>query len=260
MAKNYTLKEAALVIANGTNTEELIEVGKRYPILHHKMAVLAAKAHDEFVDFVNCMPDTLTMLKVNNQIKGSVASVEADDSAADEVEADEKETKATASEKDYDSMSGKELYELLGKLGKRKECKVKYGLKKEDMAKFLKEMNGADTEADDEVEETEVEEVEADENPYEGKTAVELYTMCKKRKIKAEPKKPAKYYIALLVEADKPAEAEEEAEDDWDDVEEEEVKPAKPAKPAKTAKATKPTKPAKKEEPVEEDEDDDWDI
>ena len=33
-------------------------------------------------------------------------------------------------------------------------------------------------------------------------SAVELYKLCKERKIKAEPKKPAKFYIGLLEKAD----------------------------------------------------------
>lgn len=124
--------------------------------------------------------------------------------------------------------------------------------------KFCKEMKKDNSDEDaEEIEDEETEEVIKEEvveekpkkgktkketNPYEGMTAVDLFKECKKKGIKAEPKKPAKYYIELLTA---PIEEENE-EDDWGD-EEEALKPAKPAK-----------KPAKKAEPVEDDED--WDI
>lgn len=84
---------------------------------------------------------------------------------------------------------------------------------------------------------------DADEVDYSSMTAPELFKECKKRGIKAELKKPAKYYIGLLKKAD-----EEVAEDSDDWGEEEEDKPAK--------------KPAKKEnkKAADEDEDEDWDI
>lgn len=130
--------------------------------------------------------------------------------------------------------------------------------------KFCKEMKKENSdEISEEIEETEeieeavkeevVEEkpkkgkAKKEENPYKGMTAVELFKECKKKGIKAEAKKPAKYYIELLT-----APVEEETEDDdWGDEEEE-----APKKPAKTSKA----KPAKKAEPVEDDDDEDWDI
>lgn len=91
-------------------------------------------------------------------------------------------------------------------------------------------------------------------DPYAGKDAVELFKECKKRGIKAAPKKTAKFYANLLKKADEEAATEEsEADDDgWDDEEEEAPKKKAPAK--KGAKKPEP-------EPEEdEDDDDDWDI
>ena len=79
------------------------------------------------------------------------------------------------------------------------------------------------------------EDADEDEVDYSSMTAPELFKECKKRGIKAELKKPAKYYIGLLKKADEEA----AKDDDWG--EEEEEKPAK--KPAKAAEK----KPAKKE-------------
>ena len=52
-------------------------------------------------------------------------------------------------------------------------------------------------------------------DPYEGKSAKELYSLCEDRGIEAAPKKAAAYYINLLKEADK-------ASEDWEDVDDEE--------------------------------------
>lgn len=56
---------------------------------------------------------------------------------------------------------------------------------------------------------------------YSDMSPKELYTLCKEREIKAQPKKPAKYYINLLEEYDKAHEdwgdEDEDDEDDWED-------------------------------------------
>ena len=86
-------------------------------------------------------------------------------------------------------------------------------------------------------------EPEDDEEDLESMSEVELYKLCKSKKIKAAPKQDKAYYIALL----QPEEVNDE-DDDWE--EEEEEKPTK-----KSNKKT--TKKSKKED---EDEEDDWDI
>lgn len=104
-------------------------------------------------------------------------------------------------------------------------------------------------------------EEEEEAGKYDGKSAVELYTLCKKRKIKAETKKPAKYYIALLEEADEL----ENFDDDWQDDEEDEKPKKKQSTEKKRGRGRPPkseSKPAKKKqpEPDEDDDDDDWEI
>lgn len=80
------------------------------------------------------------------------------------------------------------------------------------------------------------EEPEEDEGEFAGMTAMDLYKECKKRGIKAAPKKTAKFYIELLENEDGDEEPEE-----------------KPAK-KKVAKKKAP------EPVVEDDDDDEWDI
>ena len=107
-------------------------------------------------------------------------------------------------------------------------------VKKEKKAKASKKVKTEEVEEDDGVEE---------DSPYAGKTAPELYKECKKRGLKVEAKKNAKYYEKALLAAD--------AEEVEEEVVEE--KPVKKEKPAKKAKKTK-------EVEEDEDEDDDWDI
>lgn len=66
-------------------------------------------------------------------------------------------------------------------------------------------------------------EAEADEEQndgkYAGKNAMELFKECKKRGVKAAPKKPVKYYIELLEKDDAAVEADtadSNDDDDWD--------------------------------------------
>jgi len=258
MAKNYTFAEAVAIINEGKNLEAITDIGRRYPVLMHKVATVCAKAGDAFVDLMSFMPDYLTANKVNTAMKAAVGeATEAEDAEAGNEEATETEaTEAETTEaKDYESMSAKEMWELLGKAGKRKLAK---STKKADLVEACKQAfgNGATTEAEAE---DEAEEATEEAGAYDGKSAMELFKECKKRGIKAAPKKPAKFYADLLIknDAESKTETEAETEDEWDEEPKEEVKETKTAK--KSAPKTE-KKVTKKAEPKAESEDDDWDI
>lgn len=262
MAKNYTLKEAANIIAENKKKDEIIDIGRRFPLLATSLAAVIAKAEDKFLDFINYMPDHITANKINSAMKADVEETEAEDDS-DEAEVPAKEEKPakkpakkaenkteTDADSDYSAISGTKLYEMIKEAGKLKDLKAKgFGTKKADLVAYL-EQNPLDSE--DEAED----EAENDEGgKYDGMNAMELFKECKKRGIKVAPKKPAKFYIDILTKDDE-ANADTDAEDeDWDDEEPEE-------KPAKKAADKKPAtkKPAKKAEPEEDEEDDDWDI
>lgn len=250
MAKNYTLAEAAKIIAEGKDLAAIAELGKRFSLLTVSLASITALAGDNFTSFVSKFPENITANKVNGWLKNA-ANVSEDeddeedtDAASDDAEEDEDE-----GEKDLDSMTTKELKALARKMKVFKNAKSS---KKEDLIAAIQAANGsADEDEEDEEEST---------NPYEGKSAMELFKECKERGIKAAPKKPAKFYIDLLLKAD--ADSTDSDEEDWDDEEEEEPTPAPKKKSSKAAPAkAKNAKAAKKPEPEEEDEDgDDWDI
>lgn len=206
MAKNYTYAEAVAIIAEGNDLEAIIDLGRRYPALVQKITVVATKAGQDFVELMSFMPEYLTANKVNTGIKKAIVGSE----DTDIEDTDTEETAEDSNEVDYDSMNAKQLWDILGKAGKRGTAKSK---KKDDLLAAVKAIAndaGAD-EADDE------DESEEEVGKYDGKSAMELFKECKARKIKAEPKKPAKYYVDLLTKADAASEeAEDDDGDDWD--------------------------------------------
>ena len=259
MAKNYTIKEAVEIIVEGKDLESITDLGRRYPVLTAKVAAIGAIAGDKFVDFMSYMPDYLTANKVNTAIKAGITESGSDDEDAEDTEAeatteDAGEDETEAAVQWDESMSGKQLWDILGKAGKRKLAK---STKKADLIEACKQAFGVATEAEAEDAETEDDATEA--NPYEGKSAIELFKECKARKIKAAPKKPAKFYADLLIKDDaakaEATEAESEEDDDWGEEEADEATEV-PDKKADKKAASK--KEAKKEETT--DDDDDWDI
>ena len=110
--------------------------------------------------------------------------------------------KDDSEEKDYSEMSARELYNLCEERGIEAEPKMK----QKYYIDLLKEAD----ENDDELPWGETSE---EKSKYSGKSAKELYKLCKERDLEALPKKPEKYYINLLEEDDK-------SHEDWDDEEE----------------------------------------
>lgn len=237
--KNYTLKEAVEIIAEGKDLEAITDLGKRFPILSIKIARLTAKAEKEIIDLMQYMPEYLTIKKVNNAVKT------VNDSKAETEDATEAENKPVEEE------TAKEVEEPEEKENKSVEPKKRGRKPKAKIKAVPVEEPKAEVEDEADEEPTEAEETA---NNYEGKKAVDLFKLCKSRGLKVTTKKSAKYYIDVLkkddeakakAEAKKADEAEDENDDDWD-IEDE---PKEVKKPKKSAF-------------IEEDEDDDesWDI
>lgn len=241
--KNYTLKEAVETIAKGEDLEAIADLGKRFPVLSIKIARLTAKAEKEIIDFMQYMPEYLTIKKVNNAVKTvNESKAEAEDATEAENKPVEEETAKEVEEPEEKENKPVEPK----KRGRKPKAKVKVVPVEEPKAEVEEET------ADEEP--TEVEEETADN--YEGKKAVDLFKLCKSRGLKVTTKKSAKYYIDVLKkddEAKAKAEAKkaEEAEDDDEDEDEWDIEdePKEVKKPKKSA-------------PIEEDEDDEesWDI
>lgn len=238
--RNWTIKDAVITIQNGKDTEAIKEIAKHFPLFF--MAV----AKNDLGAVAAMMTDKMTVRRLQME----QAASDADDE--EEVE-DAEDVQDTATD-DLESMSTKELIALCGKRG----IKVpKYGKNKQF---YLDALQGGNEEADSD---DEVEEADSD-DPYEGKNAMQLYSMCKKRGIKVKPKQKAAVYLKALKAAD--AAESEDADDadteDWgDDDEEVEEKPKKSTKKDSAKKSTKKSaKKAEVEDDDDDEEDDDWEI
>lgn len=212
MAKNWTVAEAINAVTKG-DKEAIMDIGRRFPLT---LAALAGiDGNKGAITILNAMPDYVTTRKTESILKDGVQ--ETSEEETEDVE--EVEEKAPA--------------------------KAKKAAAKETAAPSKKAAKKAPAEEPEEDEDDE----QAD---YEEMTAMDLFKLCKERKIKAEPKQKAAVYIKLLKIADAQADDNEEEEEDWE--EEEPVAKKKAAKPAEKAAPAK--KAAKK--PVDDDED--WDI
>lgn len=230
--KNYTLKEAVEIIAEGKDLEAIADLGKRFPILSIKIARLTAKAEKEIIDLMQYMPEYLTIKKVNNAVKA----------------VSEPKAETEAENKPVEEETAKKVEEPEEKENKPVEPK-KRGRKPKAKVKAVP-VEEPEAEAEDEADEEPTDAEETADN-YEGKKAVDLFKLCRSRGLKVTTKKSAKYYIDVLKKDDeakakaeaKKAEEADDDEDEWDiEDEPEEIK-----KPKKSAF-------------IEEDDDESWDI
>ena len=171
MAVNYTLGQAFAKIADGTDTEAVADIARRFPMVAVNCAKLVDKA-DVIGPLFDSLPDYLTARKVEKGLRGPVSD---DEPVEEEAVAEETEEEKPAPKK------------RARKAAPKKE---------------------AEPDAKEEA-------AEAD-GKYAGKAAPELFKECKKRGIKAAPKKPAKYYIDLLEKDDAKGGESEDEDDDWD--------------------------------------------
>lgn len=195
---SFSISEVVKIISDGSDYESISEIGKRYPYILKLVASISAKAGNDFVELMSYIPDSITATKVHRLIK-SIKETGATDET-DTPEADDVNPKKR------------------GKKSDKSESKPKAVEPDED------DDDDIFTDSDDEDEDTESESDSVDDDEYTGKTAMELYKMCKKRKIKVEAKKPAEYYADLLRKDDMPFSEDDETEsekaddedDDWD--------------------------------------------
>ncbi len=180
MARSYTIGEAAKILADGKDFEAVGDLGRRFPIFTNKFMQALTGDKDAIVEFVSYIPDYVNPRKMEKQI---TAGPETSDEEVVEEEQDAEE----------------EAPKEEPKPKKRRARKAK-----------------AEPEPDAAEEESE----EEQDGKYAGKNAMELFKECKKRGIKAAPKKPVKYYVELLEEDDEviASESKDDADDDddWD--------------------------------------------
>lgn len=181
MAKNWTMKEALEAVKNG-DKEGCQDLGRRFPL------TAIALAKNDIDTIINALPDHITARKIESVLKDGIVESESDEEieeAEEPVKEDKKPTK------------------------KEKVVKATKEEKKSKPAKKEEPMNEpTDDDLDDEEEAS---------DDYSKMNAIDLFKLCKKRGIKAEPKKKAADYIKLLKAVDANADSsDDDEEDDWD--------------------------------------------
>lgn len=238
MARNWSAYEAAVEIY-GENKENIAEIGSRFPLFARTIAILN---NDYVLDILKAIPK-VTARVVETGLKEMEAGVDTDtDDVADEAPVKTKKAKTETQEDDaesettYESMTSKELYALCCKRGISSKCKSRSKdaliellnkfdngeLEDEPKAKAGKKTKSAkkaepveeDTD-DDDWEEDDEEQEEKD--PYAGKTARELFAMCKERGLKTKPRQSAESYAKLLKADDMASDSDDEEDDDDDE-------------------------------------------
>ena len=223
MAKNWTAYEAAKEIVEGKNKENICEIGSRYPMLTREVAV----AGDKILVILKALPK-VTARVLETGLKDGVEM----DVPETEEETKETETEVEDEDFDYTDMTAANLYKMCCARGISSKCKSR---KKDALIEILEKFDRGELDEEEPKKETKkakatskksakkaepVEEEEDDwdtedeeeSDPYEGKTAMELFKMCKERGIKTKPKQKADAYVKLLKKAD----AEDDEDDDWE--------------------------------------------
>lgn len=230
MAKNWTAYEAAKEIIEGKNKENICEIGSRHPMLTREVAV----AGDKILVILKALPK-VTARVLETGLKDGVEM----DVPETEEETKEAETEADEEDFDYTDMTAANLYKMCCARGISSKCKSR---KKDALIELLEKFDRGELDEEDTKKETKKDkatskkqakkeeepvdpadedddwdtEDDEEKDPYEGKTAMELFKMCKERGIKAKTKMKADAYVKLLKAADAESEAEDDEDDDWE--------------------------------------------
>ena len=205
MARTYTIGEAAKILAEGTDVEAITDIHKRFPMTAQKVLEAFAGGKDAVAEMMGYIPDFITTRKVERQIvSGGSAEDDAEDVAGDVAEPDAAEDKPAPKRRGRKPAAKADDDETEDE----KPAPKKRGRK----AKPAPEPESDATEDEDSEDE--------DDGKYSGMNAMQLFKECKKRGIKAAPKKPAKFYIELLeaddAKADDVDDDSDDDDDDWD--------------------------------------------
>lgn len=247
MAKNWSAYEAAKEIY-GNNKENIAEIGSRFPLFARTVAL----ADSEYLlDILKALPAKVTARVVETGLK----DMETEEPELDVPQEEEAPKKGKAKEQDakeqedewsddeeeestYESMTAKDLYALCCKRGISSMCKSR---KKDELIKLLEKLDNGEIEpskgkgkAKEEKKTTSKKDVKKEEpveeedddwgedeeetDPYVGKSAMELFKMCKERGLKVKPKQKPDVYADMLKADDAKGEedTEEEDDDDWE--------------------------------------------
>lgn len=247
MAKNWTAYEAAKEIY-GNNKENIAEIGSRFPLFTRTVAL----ADNEFLlDILKALPKTTARVvetglkemeteEPEMEIPQEEEAPKKSKAKKQKTEEEEEDWADDEEESTYESMTAKDLYALCCKRGISSLCKSR---KKDELIKLLEKLDNGEIEptkgkgkakeekkatpkktakkaepVEEEDEDWGEDEEEEATDPYAGKTAMELFKMCKERGLKVKPKQKPDVYADMLKaeDAKEEEETEEEDDDDWE--------------------------------------------
>lgn len=192
MAINWSIGEAARELA-GANKENIMDIGSRFPLFSNLMVKAIGGDKEAIVALMEAAPKTTARVMEMALKAGVKEKADEADTDADVAEDEEEEKKPAKKGK---KEPAKDEKKAPAKRGKKAVPKVE-------------EPEDEDEDWGDDEEE--------EKDPYAGKSAKQLFDMCKERGIKAKPKQTPDAYVKLLKKADAEAEADEEEDDDeWE--------------------------------------------
>ena len=198
MAINWSVGEAARELA-GVNKENIMDIGSRFPLFSNLVMKALGGDKEAFVMLMEAVPKT-TARVMEMALKAGTKD-KADDADTDEDVAEDKEVAPKVEEPEEEKKPAKK-----GKKEPAKDEKKAPDKRGKKAAPKVEETEDEDEDWGDDEEE--------EKDPYAGKSAKQLFDMCKKRGIKAKPRQTPDAYVKLLKKADVEAEADEDEEDD----------------------------------------------
>lgn len=221
--KKITLFEATEKLY-GDNTKDIVEVGSKYPVLSRTACMINS---DYLLDLLKAID--LTADDVEERLH-SIGTEDVEEPPVEEKKTRGRKPKKTEEVKEeapadddvvtYESMTTKELYKLCCDRGISSQCKSR---SKDALIAILEKNDNKTEEPEPEAEEEAGDDWDTDDekitDSYTGKSAKELFNLCKERGIKVKPKQPAEVYIEELKkdDAEQLKAANDEPEDDDDD-------------------------------------------
>lgn len=192
MAINWSAGEAARELA-GANKENIMDIGSRFPLFSNLMVKALGGDKEAIVTLMEAVPKTTA--RVMEMALKADAKDKAEETDTDEDVAEDKEEEKKPVNKGKKE-TAKEEKKAPAKRGKKATPKVE-------------EPEDEDEDWGDDEEE--------EKDPYAGKSAKQLFDMCKERGIKAKPRQIPDAYVKLLKKADAEVEADEDEDDDeWE--------------------------------------------
>ena len=256
--RNWTVAEAIATMKAGKDIEGIKEITTHFPLF-----ALAVERND-LAAIGAMMPEKMTVRRlIQGEATATVDDVE--DDVEDEAEEIEGETpaakKATkkapakkaakveddtdAADDDYASMTKDQLIALCLKKG------LKVAKHQKPRSYYIEALTAASEDTADDADDA-----GESRDAYAGKSAKELFNMCKERGIEVQARQASKVYLEALKKADAETATTGDSDEDEEGWEDEEVEESKATKKASKSAAKEA---AKEEEPADED-DEDWDI